>query len=156
MRVQQVGIITSFLRMYNSESRDTTYQFIDSTLHEAFKIIKVGIENSDQIDKALCLMDAIDKSIMGIKNLQQTYDEPCNKYFYCKIEALITWLLQEMKKIKEYTPETDTHQSKSSPILIPRSNRPEKQRENDFVLDNQNSPHILKKELKKNLTSQTS
>lgn len=89
LSVHQTSMVTSFWRMFNQESRETTLDFLTSTINRAFEIIQLCISSSKASDRTLCknLCEDLIKSSSGLINLQTTYAD--DRLFWCHIQTLI-------------------------------------------------------------------
>ena len=115
LSVNQTNLITSFWRMFNQESRETTLDFLTSTVNRVFEIIQLCMVSNKPSDHTLCknLIEDLIKSSFGLINLQTTYSE--DRLFWCHIQTLIQAIDVKLKDLKETNkdlfPETDEKQA---------------------------------------------
>ena len=105
LSVQQTSVFTSFLRTFYQESRETTLDFLTSTINRAFEIIQLCLTSNKQSDKTLCknLCEDLIKSSSGLINLQTTYVE--DRLFWCHIQTLIQAIEVKLNDLRESHPE---------------------------------------------------
>ena len=104
LSVQQTSMITSFWRMFHQESRETTLDFLTSTINRAFEIIQLCLVSNKQSDKTICknLCEDLIKSSSGLINLQTTYAE--DRLFWCHIQTLIQAIEVKLNDLRESHP----------------------------------------------------
>jgi hypothetical protein len=105
LQIEKNTLLNSIKRYWYGESRNTTLNFITSTIEQSFQIV-LTLLNSDNIsDKMLCSSITIDlkKCINGLKNLQQTYSD--DKLFFCTIDTIIDNIDAKISEIKFKKPE---------------------------------------------------
>lgn len=105
LSVNQTSLFTSFWRMFMQENRETTLDFLTSTVNRAFEIIQLCVTSQKQIDKTVCmnLIEDLIKSSIGLVNLQTTYSE--DRLFWCHIQTLIQSIDVKLKDLKESFPD---------------------------------------------------
>jgi hypothetical protein len=103
--VQQTSFLTSLFRMFNQESRETTLDFLTSTVNRAFEIIQLYMTSNKHSDMTICknLCYDLSKSIDGLVNLQNTYSQ--DRLFLCQIQTLIQGIQVKLHELKEVAPE---------------------------------------------------
>lgn len=101
LSVQQMSMVTSFMRMFHQESRETTLDFLTSTINRAFEIIQLGLSNGKPSDKTLCrnLIEDLIKSSTGLLNLQNTYSD--DRLFWCHMQTLIQAIEVKLNDLRE-------------------------------------------------------
>jgi hypothetical protein len=101
LSVQQTSIMTSFLRMFHKESRETTLDFLTSTINRVFEIIQLCLSSNKISDKTLCknLVNDLINSSVGLENLQTTYSD--DRLFWCHINTLIQAIECKLNDLKE-------------------------------------------------------
>lgn len=105
LQIEKNTIINSIKRYWYGESRNTTLNFITTTIDQSSQII-LNLLNSDSIsDKMLCSTITTDlkKCINGLKNLQQTYID--DKLFFCTIDTIIDNIEAKISEIKFKKPD---------------------------------------------------
>ena len=105
LQIEKNTLLNSIKRYWYGESRNTTLNFITTTIEQSFQIV-LTLLNSDNIrDKMLCFSITIDlkKCINGLKNLQQTYSD--DKLFFCTIDTIIDNIDAKISEIKFKKPE---------------------------------------------------
>jgi hypothetical protein len=105
LQIEKNTLLNSIKRYWYGESRNTTLNFITTTIEQSFQIV-LTLLNSDNIsDKMLCSSITIDlkKCINGLKNLQQTYSD--DKLFFCTIDTIIDNIDAKISEIKFKKPE---------------------------------------------------
>lgn len=105
LTVHQMSYYTSFWRMFNQESRETTLDFLTSTVNRVFEIIQLCIISPKQSDRTLCknLIEDLIKSSAGLLNLQSTYSD--DRLFLCHIQTLIQAIEVKLKDLRESNPD---------------------------------------------------
>ena len=105
MYIQPKNLFTSFSRLLNQETRDTTLNFLTSTFNRVFEILSFYIYTQKPIDKIFVvnLLKDLILSINGLQNLQNTYAE--DRLFVCHIQTLIEMIYSKIREVKEYKPE---------------------------------------------------
>jgi len=101
LRIENNTLITPFKRMLFGESRDTTYNFLNSTIERSFEIINAYIRTDKISEKIFCknILNDMVKAIQGLKNIQKTYRD--DKLFYCNIETIIESIESKLSEIRE-------------------------------------------------------
>jgi len=101
LRIENNTMITPFKRMLFGESRDTTYNFLNSTVERSFEIINAYIRSDKISEKIYCknILNDMVKAIQGLKNIQKTYKD--DKLFYCNIETIIETIESKLSELKE-------------------------------------------------------
>jgi hypothetical protein len=104
MTIQSNTIFTSIHRMFQQESRDTTLDFLKSTFNRVFEIIKLHLCGETETDKyfASHLINDLQSSINGLKNLQHTYSS--DRLFKSYIDMLIQTITCNLLEIKAKKP----------------------------------------------------
>ncbi len=101
LSTSQKGWFTTISRTISrSENRTITYEFIRNLLNESFQLCNDFIKNNEQFyqDLAHKLLDALEESKGGIRNLCQTY---ITDTIYCaKLDALINTLDLKIQNLK--------------------------------------------------------
>lgn len=89
----------AFWRMWCDESRDTTLEFLTTTINRAFEILQLNLSRIES-NKTLCrnLIADLITSTMGMINLQSTYSD--DRIFLCQIQTLIQSIEVKLKDIR--------------------------------------------------------
>lgn len=105
LSVQQMNMFTSLSRMFNQESRETTLDFLTSTVNRSFEIIQLCISSNKSSEKRLCinLIEDLMKSMTGLINIQTTYSD--DRLFWCHIDTLIQGIEVKLNDLRESHPE---------------------------------------------------
>jgi len=105
LKIENNTIITPFKRMLLGESRDTTYQFLSSTIDRSFEIVNSYCRSDKISEKLFCknILNDMIKAITGLQNIQKTYKD--DKLFYCNIEVLIESVQSKLMEIKDKCPD---------------------------------------------------
>jgi hypothetical protein len=84
-KIEENNLFTPLRRMLMGESRETTFQFINTTIDRSFEIINSYVFSEKLSEKKFVTNVVLDlyKTIAGLKNIQTTYSD--DKNFYCKI-----------------------------------------------------------------------
>lgn len=101
LSIQQTSLVTSFMRMFHQESRETTLDFLTSTLNRVFEIIQLCLISNKPSDKTLCknLIDDLVNSSVGLLNLQTTYSD--DRLFLCHIQTLTQAIQVKLDDLRE-------------------------------------------------------
>jgi hypothetical protein len=104
MFIQPKNMFTSFSRLFNQESRETTLNFLNMTFNRVFEIITYYTYTQKQIDKILIIsiLNDLNLSINGLNNLQQTYND--DRLFVCHIQTLIEIINSKIREVKQHKP----------------------------------------------------
>lgn len=105
MFIQPKNMFTSFSRLFNQESRETTLNFLTMTFNRVFEIITYYTYTQKPIDKILIIsiLNDLNLSINGLNNLQHTYNE--DRLFVCHIQTLIEMINSKIREVKQHKPE---------------------------------------------------
>lgn len=105
MTIHQSNMFTSLLRMFYKESRETTLDFLTSTINRAFEIIQLCLSSNKQSDKTMAknICNDLIKSSVGLINIQNTYED--DRLFLCHIQTLIQSIEVKLNDLKESYPE---------------------------------------------------
>ena len=105
LRVEQNTIFTPIKRMFYGESRNTTFDFLNTTIEKSFNIINSFIRTDKLSEKIFCknILNDLVNSIYGLKNIQRTYTD--DKLFFCNVQTLIESIQAKLIEIKEQYPE---------------------------------------------------
>lgn len=78
--------------MFDNESREKTFLFIQTKIYEATNLIETYLKNNKTNDPLLIksIITNLNKSKIGIKNLQFTYDD--DRITVCKLGTLIIYI----------------------------------------------------------------
>lgn len=100
LSVQQTNMINSLIRMFYKESRETTLDFLTSTINRAFEIIQLDLSSPKKGEKILSknLSEDLEKSLVGLSNLQHTYTE--DRLFWCHIQTLIEAVVVKLRDLR--------------------------------------------------------
>lgn len=104
LRVETNTIFTPIKRMLFGESRDTTINFLNSTIERSFEIIQAYCYSDKKSEQIFCsniILD-LDKSIEGLQNLQKTYKD--DNLFVCNIDTIIENIKGKLIEIRERFP----------------------------------------------------
>lgn len=109
LKVVPNGLFSKIYRsMFDNESREKTFLFIQTKIYEATNLIETYLKNNKTNDPLLIksIITNLNKSKIGIKNLQFTYDD--DRITVCKLDTLIiyidsffTKMLQDYKRMFE-------------------------------------------------------
>lgn len=104
LRVHSSSKWYAFWRMWCDESRDTTIEFLTTTVNRAFEILQLNL-TKDYSNKTLCknLIADLITSTMGMINLQSTYSE--DRIFLCQIKTLIQSIEVKLSEIRSTHPD---------------------------------------------------
>jgi hypothetical protein len=105
LRVEQNTIFTPIKRMFYGESRNTTFDFLNTIIEKSFNIINSFIRTDKLSEKIFCknILNDLVNSISGLKNIQRTYTD--DKLFFCNVQTLIESIQAKLIEIKEQYPE---------------------------------------------------
>jgi hypothetical protein len=105
LRVEQNTIFTPIKRMFYGESRNTTFDFLNTTIEKSFNIINSFIRTDKLSEKIFCknILNDLVNCISGLKNIQRTYTD--DKLFFCNVQTLIESIQAKLIEIKEQYPE---------------------------------------------------
>jgi hypothetical protein len=105
MFIQPKNMFTSFSRLFNQESRETTLNFLTMTFNRVFEIITYYTYTQKPIDKILIIsiLNDLNLSINGLNNLQHTYNE--DRLFVCHIQTLIEMINSKIREVKQHKPD---------------------------------------------------
>ena len=105
MTIHQSNMFTSLLRMFYKESRETTLDFLTSTINRAFEIIQLCLSSNKQSDKTMAknICDDLIKSLIGLINIQSTYED--DRLFLCHVATLIQSIDVKLNDLKDSFPE---------------------------------------------------
>ena len=105
LSVKQTNLLTSLWRMMYQESRETTLDFLTSTVNRAFEIIQICSCSQKQVDRTLCinLIEDLIKSSTGLYNIQCTYSD--DRLFWCHIQTLIQAIDVKLNDLRENHPD---------------------------------------------------
>jgi hypothetical protein len=105
LSVHQTSLFTSLYRMFNQESRESTLDFLTSTVNRAFEIIQLCISSNKSSDKTICknLCEDLVNTLTGLVNLQTTYGE--DRLFWCHIQTLIQAIQVKLSELRDTNPE---------------------------------------------------
>ena len=104
MTVHQTSILTSLWRMFHKETRESTLDFLTSTINRGFEIISLCLVSTKSSEQIICknLIEDLIKSSSGLINLQSTYSE--DRLFWCHIQTLIQAIEVKLNELKENHP----------------------------------------------------
>jgi len=105
LRVEQNTIFTPIKRMFYGESRNTTFDFLNTIIEKSFNIINSFIRTDKLSEKIFCknILNDLVNCISGLKNIQRTYTD--DKLFFCNVQTLIESIQAKLIEIKEQYPE---------------------------------------------------
>lgn len=104
LRVEVNNYFTPFKRLIYGESRDTTLNFITSTIERSFEILLSTVHSEKKSDRLFCknMIRDLSAAIQGLKNIQSTYSE--DKLFWCNIETIIDAITTKISEVKDIAP----------------------------------------------------
>lgn len=94
-------LFSSFYRSIFKESRQKTFQFLNDIMDRSFELIFLYKESNKVSDQISCvqIVDDIMNSLVGIRNLQSTYQSDRN--FYCEMETLLGSIYSRLAELYE-------------------------------------------------------
>jgi hypothetical protein len=103
-KVEENNLFTPLRRMLTGESRDTSLQFINTTIDRSFEIINSYVHSDKLSERKFVTNVVLDlyKTISGLKNIQTTYNE--DKKFYCKIEIILEDVNSKLNEFENHHP----------------------------------------------------
>lgn len=93
LKIVSNGILSKIYRsIFDNESREKTFLFIQTKIYEATNLIETYLKNRKENDPLLIksIITNLNKSKIGIKNLQFTYDD--DRITVCKLGTLIIYI----------------------------------------------------------------
>lgn len=102
LKIVSNGLFSKIYRsMFDNESREKTFLFIQTKIYEATNLIETYLKNNKTNDPLLIksIIINLNKSKIGIKNLQFTYDDDC--ITVCKLGTLIIYIDSFFTKISQ-------------------------------------------------------
>lgn len=108
LSVKQTSVLTGLWRMFQQESRETTLDFLTSTVNRAFEIIQLCSTSQKQVDKTVCVnvIEDLIKCSCGLLNIQSTYND--DRLFWCHVQTLIQAIDVKLNDLRENHPELFT------------------------------------------------
>lgn len=105
LRVESNNILTPIKRLFQGESRDNTFSFLNTTIERAFEIVNAYCKSEKISERLLCknILEDMVKAIKGLQNIQKTYKD--DKHFYCNIETIIENIDSKLSEVKDKCPE---------------------------------------------------
>ena len=109
LRIENNNLFTPLRRMLFGEGRDKTLQLLTHTIERTFEILQSYLHSDKLSEQLLCskLINDLIKSIIGLKNIQETYKE--DKLFVCNVESLIENIEGKLEEIKKTYPSIFTN-----------------------------------------------
>ena len=103
-KIEENNLFTPLRRMLMGESRETTFQFINTTIDRSFEIINSYVFSEKLSEKKFVTNVVLDlyKTIAGLKNIQTTYSD--DKNFYCKIEIILEDINSKLNEFEDRHP----------------------------------------------------
>jgi len=109
LKVESTSFWTPLKRwLFTGDSRDTTLNFLSSTIDRSFEIVAATIHNknvSEQIFAANILQDLM-TSVRGLRSVQKTYAD--DKLIVCEIEVLVQNIQGKLFEIQRSHPQLFT------------------------------------------------
>ena len=104
LRVELNNYFTPFKRLIYGESRDTTLNFLSSTIERSFEILLSNVHSDKKSDRLFCknMIRDLTAAIQGLKNIQLTYSD--DKLFWCNIETIIDAITTKISEVKDIAP----------------------------------------------------
>jgi hypothetical protein len=95
----QQSWFSSIYRSIFKESRNKTFQFLNDVIDRSFELVFLYKDSKKLSDKISCyqILDDIMNSIVGIRNIQQTYIDDRN--FFCEMETLLASIFGRLAEI---------------------------------------------------------
>jgi len=159
MCIQEDTLFTSFFRTIYQESHDSTIRFFENTYEDVFALlfrtveqIKTNINKNTSSLLSLCktIVKDIQRSFVGIKNVQVTYKE--NRMVKCRLETLTQLVENRLEQIKELCPDIVQENIESENDKMKQEMN---EKQNPFSNDSKDEPEpITNKERKKIFNSQ--
>ncbi len=105
LRIEQNTLFTPVKRLLFGESRETTYNFLNSTIDRSFEIINNFIKSKELSERMYCknILNDMVKAIQGLKNIQKTYRD--DEIFKCNIEYMIETISFKLYDLREKFPD---------------------------------------------------
>ena len=103
-KIEENNLFTPLRRMLMGESRETTFQFINTTIDRSFEIINSYVFSEKLSEKKFVTNVVLDlyKTIAGLKNIQTTYSD--DKNFYCKVEIILEDINSKLNEFEDRHP----------------------------------------------------
>jgi len=113
----QQNWFSSIYRSIFKESRAKTFQFLNDVIDRSFELIFLYKDSKKLSDKISCyqILDDIMNSIIGIRNIQQTYGDDRN--FFCEMETLLASIFARLAEIYQNLDLTPASKEKLSRML---------------------------------------
>jgi len=104
LKVEVNNYFTPFKRLIYGESRDTTLNFLSSSIERSFEILLSNVHSEKKSDRLFCknMIKDLTSAIQGLKNIQLTYSD--DKLFWCNIETIIDSINTKISEVRDIAP----------------------------------------------------